>query len=190
MAIEPAQAFATRTLGEETLYFCSARCVQQFDREHTGSATTGITDSGKLRRIELSVADFDRRHGAKRLEEQLETVPGVRRATANSHTKLVRITFDPSQTHVETIMDRARAAGYTLGTTTTQLALQGMHCASFVVSIEHALKKTPGVVDATVNLATGQAHVEYLPGLIDRKGLAHAVVEAGYLLAVSNERLS
>ncbi len=34
------------------------------------------------------------------------------------------------------------------------------------------------------------AHVEYLPGLIDRKGLAHAVVEAGYLLAVSNERLS
>ncbi len=52
MAIEPAQAFATRTLDEETLYFCSARCVQQFDREHTGSATTGITDSGKLRRIE------------------------------------------------------------------------------------------------------------------------------------------
>ncbi len=180
MAIEPAQAFATRTLGEETLYFCSACCVQQFDREHTGSATTGITDSGKLRRIELSVADLDGRHGAKRLEEQLEAVPGVRRATANSHTKLVRITFDPSQTQVETMVDRARAAGYTVGTATTQLALQGMHCASCVVTIEHALKKTPGVFDATVNLATQQAHVEYLPGLIDRQGLAHAVVEAGY----------
>jgi len=70
------------------------------------------------------------------------------------------------------------------------VALQGMHCASCVVSIERALKKTPGVYDATVNLATQQAHVEYLPGLIDRKGLAHAVVEAGYRLAVSNERLS
>ncbi len=58
------------------------------------------------------------------------------------------------------------------------------------VSIERALKKTPGVYDTTVNLATQQAHVEYLPGLIDRKGLAHTVVEAGYLLAVSNERLS
>ena len=55
-----------------------------------------------------------------------------------------------------------------------------MHRASCVVSIEHALKKTPGVFDATGNLAIQQAHVEYLPGLIDRKGLAHAVEEAGY----------
>ncbi|HCF86716.1 MAG TPA: hypothetical protein DEV72_16135, partial [Ktedonobacter sp.] len=41
MEINPAQAFATRTVGEETFYFCSERCVQQFDREHAGSATTG-----------------------------------------------------------------------------------------------------------------------------------------------------
>jgi P-type Cu+ transporter len=70
------------------------------------------------------------------------------------------------------------------------VALQGMHCASCIVSIERALKKTPGVYDAIVDLATQQAHVQYLPGLIDRKGLAHAVVEAGYLLVVSSERLS
>ncbi len=76
------------------------------------------------------------------------------------------------------------------GKASSVVALQGMHCASWVVSIERALKKTPGVYDATVNLATQQAHVEYLPGLIDRKGLAHTVLEAGYLLVVSNERLS
>ncbi len=80
MTIDPAQAFATRTEGEETLYFCSERCVQQYDREHTSSATTGIADGGKLRRIELSVADFDGRHSAKRLEEQLEALPGVKHA--------------------------------------------------------------------------------------------------------------
>src|SRR5712691_1906771 len=106
MTIDPAQAFATRTLSEETFYFCSERCVQQFDREHTGSATTGISDSGKLRRIELPVADLDGQHAAKRLEEQLKMLPGVQQATANPRTKMIRILYDPSQTQVETIVER------------------------------------------------------------------------------------
>jgi Cu+-exporting ATPase len=180
MAIDPAQAGAERALGQETFYFCSQHCAGQFDREHAGSATTGVSETGKLRHVELSVADLDGQQGARRLEDHLETVPGVQRATANAQTNLVRIVFDPSQTQVESIVDRARAAGYTLGSATTQLALQDLHCASCVVAIERALKKTPGVLDATVNPATGQAHVEYLPGLIDRKGLASAVEEGGY----------
>ena len=53
MEIDPTQAFATRIVGEETFYFCSLRCVEQFDREHTGSATTGVSDTGTLQRIEL-----------------------------------------------------------------------------------------------------------------------------------------
>lgn len=182
MTIDPAQAFAKRIEGDETLYFCSERCVGQYDREHTSSATTGIsaTGTGKLHRIELSVADFDGRQGAKRLEEQLSTLPGVRRATANSRSKFVRIDYDPAQAQVETMVERARAAGYTLGTATTQLDIQGMHCASCVVAIEKALQHTPGVLTASVNLATQQAHIDYLPGLVDRKGLARAIQEAGY----------
>jgi Cu+-exporting ATPase len=180
MTIDPAQAFATRQQAGETVYFCSPRCVQQFDREHTRSATTGITENGNLRRIELSVASFDGRQGAKRLEEQLTALPGVRQVTANARTKLLRVDYDPSQTGVEALVERARAAGYTLGTATTQLAIQGMHCASCVVTIEEALKKTSGVLEASVNLATEQAHLTYLPGLIDRKGLERAVEAAGY----------
>ncbi|HEX9132992.1 MAG TPA: heavy metal translocating P-type ATPase [Ktedonobacteraceae bacterium] len=180
MEIDPAWAFATRIFGEETLYFCSERCVQQYDREHTSSATTGVSDTGKLRRIELSIADLDGSHGANHLEDHLKALPGVRQAIANPKTRLVRIAYDPSQTQVEAMVDRAREAGYTLGTSTTQLDIQGMHCASCVVSIEHALQQTAGVLKATVNPATQQAHIEYMPGLIDRKGLAQAVEAAGY----------
>src|SRR6266516_7892231 len=77
MEIDPAQAFATRIFGEETLYFCSERCVQQYDREHTSSATTGVSATETVRRIELSVANFDGRQGAKRLEEQPTPLPGA-----------------------------------------------------------------------------------------------------------------
>jgi YHS domain-containing protein len=88
MEIEPAQAFAARTSGEETFSFCSERCVQQFDREHAGSATTGISDGGKLRRIELAVADLDGRRTASYLQEQLKALPGVRQVTASAWAKL------------------------------------------------------------------------------------------------------
>ena len=182
MTIEVSQAFATRKAGEETLYFCSERCVGQYDRQQSGSVTTGIsaTDTGKLRRIEFSVANVDGRQGAKRLEEQLGALPGVRQATTNSRSKLVRIEYDPAQVQVETIVGRARTAGYTPGTATTQLDIGGMHCASCVVAIEGALQHTPGVLKASVNLATQRAYVDYMPGLIDRQGVAHAIEKTGY----------
>lgn len=180
MEIEPAQAFATRTVGEKTFSFCSESCVQQFDREHTISATTGISNGQALHRIELSAADLHGRHGAAHLEEKLMALPGVKQVAANPKTKLVRIVFDPSQVQVETVVERARAAGYTLGTATTQLDIQGMHCASCVVTIEQALQRTPGVLTATVNAATQQAHVEYMTGQVDRARLVQAVQEAGY----------
>jgi len=180
MTIDPAQAFATRTYGGETLYFCSQRCVQQFDREHTGSATTGVSDTGRLLRVELPVIDGDGRHGAARLQEQLKTMPGVAQVTANPKTNLLRVTYDPFEIALEAIVDRVREVGFTVGTSTTQLDIQGMHCASCVVAIEKALEQTRGVLSAAVNLATGQAHVVYLPGLVDRDGLTRAIQEAGY----------
>ena len=180
MTIDATQAFATRTQGLETVYFCSSRCVQQFDLEHASSATTGIADGNNLRSIELPVIEIGGQQGAKYLEEQLRTLPGVQQVTANARMNMLRITYDPEQTQMATLLKRARAAGYTVGTATMQFDIQGMHCASCVVTIEHALRSTPGVLAATVNAATQQAHVEYLPGLVDRQGLVQAIANAGY----------
>lgn len=180
MTIETGQVFATRMIGEETFSFCSERCVQQFDREHAGSATTGVSAQGKLQYIELPIVTVDGQHSTRRLEEHLSALAGVRKVTANARAKLVRVTYDSSEIQVDTLVKRARAAGYTIGLATTQLDIQGMHCASCVVTIEQALQRTPGVLTATVNLATQQAHIEYIPGMIDPKRLGHAIEETGY----------
>src|SRR5262249_15466678 len=42
MVLTMDEAAATRTSGGDTLYFCSERCVQQYDRAHAASATTGV----------------------------------------------------------------------------------------------------------------------------------------------------
>lgn len=180
MTINPAQAFATRTEGSETLYFCSERSVGQFDREHTSSATTGVSEGSRVLRIDLPVTGWNGRHEAAHLEEQLLALPGVAQAVANPKTNLVRVMYYPSQTDVEAIAGRIRATGYTTGIASTQFTLEGMHCASCVVTIEEALKQTRGVLLATVNPATQQAHVVYLPGLVDRAGITKAVEAAGY----------
>jgi Cu+-exporting ATPase len=67
-------------------------------------------------------------------------------------------------------------------TQTVQLALpvEGMTCASCVNRIERFLKRTPGVEDAVVNLATEVATIRYLPDRVGRAELVGAIEDAGY----------
>ena len=55
-----------------------------------------------------------------------------------------------------------------------------MSCASCVNRIERYLRKTPGVAEANVNLATEVATVRYLPEVAGPDELARAIEAAGY----------
>jgi len=61
--------------------------------------------------------------------------------------------------------------------------VKGMSCASCVARIEKALLDSPGVLRATVNLATARAHVDYLPSETNRRNLARVIESAGYRVA-------
>ena len=60
------------------------------------------------------------------------------------------------------------------------LPIEGMTCASCVVHVEEALKETPGVESASVNLASEKATVEFDLGKADIARLVAAVKDAGY----------
>ncbi len=62
------------------------------------------------------------------------------------------------------------------------LPIAGMTCASCVNRIERFLAKTPGVEEATVNLATEIATIRYLPDVAGRGELVGAIEAAGYEL--------
>ena len=63
---------------------------------------------------------------------------------------------------------------------TENISISGMTCASCVLRVEKALKKLPGVQQATVNLATESARVTFDPALASDGRLRRAVRDAGY----------
>lgn len=61
-----------------------------------------------------------------------------------------------------------------------ELQVKGMTCAACVARVERKLKSTPGVIDATVNLATEKATVTYDAGELSIHDVLKAINEAGY----------
>jgi Cu+-exporting ATPase len=64
--------------------------------------------------------------------------------------------------------------------------VDGMTCASCVARVEKALRKVPGVADASVNLATEKARVK-ATGDVTPEALITAVSKAGYDAALAEE---
>src|SRR5690242_15456280 len=60
------------------------------------------------------------------------------------------------------------------------LEIEGMTCASCVNRIERKLKKTPGVQEANVNLATEKGAVKFDSNQVGVAELVKAVEAAGY----------
>jgi Cu+-exporting ATPase len=70
------------------------------------------------------------------------------------------------------------------------IGIGGMTCASCVARVEKALKKVPGVQEATVNLATESARVLISPGEEVQARLRRAVRDAGYEPRAADATLS
>jgi Cu+-exporting ATPase len=83
-------------------------------------------------------------------------------------------------------MNTSLAADTTAVTSTLDLGIEGMTCASCVSRVEKALKKVAGVQDATVNLATESARITFGASDQAEAMLRRAVREAGYGVRETN----
>ena len=120
-----------------------------------------------------------------RVEKAIARVPGVQQASVNGATEQARVVIDADQA-VATSQAVAAAvgkAGYAVPEGTRRLRIDGMTCASCVSRVEKALARVPGVLQASVNLATSTADVRHLAGSAADADLLTAVQRAGYQAA-------
>ncbi|KJK25005.1 ATPase [Burkholderiaceae bacterium 16] len=113
-----------------------------------------------------------------RVEKALKAVPGVNKASVNLATERADITFD-GVPNVEAAVQAVQKSGYSVASSTIELSVTGMTCASCVGRVEKALKAVPGVSNATVNLATERAQISAAGGT-SPEALIQAVARAGY----------
>ena len=60
------------------------------------------------------------------------------------------------------------------------LPINGLHCASCIITVEKEIRKLPGIKVAHVNYATEIAHVEYISGETTTKEIIGAIKKSGY----------
>ncbi|MGC8521922.1 MAG: heavy metal translocating P-type ATPase [Steroidobacteraceae bacterium] len=113
-----------------------------------------------------------------RVERALNALPSVR-ASVNLATERADVHFDAARVSAAQLAETVRAAGYEVPEETRELAISGMTCATCALRVEKALRAVPGVLGATVNLATERATVHGLGALVP-SALIAAVERAGY----------
>ena len=70
------------------------------------------------------------------------------------------------------------------------LTVEGMTCAACVGHVESALKGVPGVVEASVNLGTEKAAVEFAPAEVTVQQIQEAVSGVGYRIGTQSASLN
>jgi len=191
MEIEQRDAAAVRTYDGRDYYFCSADCEAQFveNPEHyvaprveaVPSVTTGVPEKveGPVR-AEIPIIGLDCATCVTTIEKSLRAVPGVQQATVNFANEIAFVIYDPGVADLENLTGAIKSAGYRVGGARTRIGIKDLHCASCVTFIEEALKGTHGVLDASVNVGTQEAYVEYLPAVTSLADLRAAIESVGY----------
>lgn len=113
-----------------------------------------------------------------RIEKALKQLSGVTEVSVNLATEEASLKATP-EVPASLLAEAVRKAGYEVMTQSVEVQIDGMSCATCVGRVEKALFKVPGVLKASVNLATEKATVEVLSS-VTFATLAAAIVKAGY----------
>lgn len=136
--------------------------------------------------IYLPLEDVESEHCALIVEKGLAQVKGVESHKVELNNRRAAITVNNDEAISEAVK-AIKDLGYGVSTVKGTYPVLGMTCASCAVSAESILKYEPGVVTASVNFATGNLTVEYLPNMTDALKLQKAIQSIGYDLLVEAE---
>jgi Cu+-exporting ATPase len=134
----------------------------------------------RFAKITIPVTGMSCASCVRRVERTLSKKEGVAKASVNFAAEKASVTYEPAATNPDELIGAIRDAGYDADVREVTFGVTGMTCASCVGRVERTLKKVPGVLEASVNLANERARVGYLAGEVEPRELEKAVEAAGY----------
>ena len=118
------------------------------------------------------------------VEKAAKKLPGIEMASVNLMTNQLTITYEATPPSETEIIQAVEKAGYAAKPHRDEkevvIPVEGMTCASCTAAVERTLKKLPGVMSVSVNLATNKAAVKYDGNLLRLSEIKKAIEKAGY----------
>ncbi|MEZ4790798.1 MAG: heavy metal translocating P-type ATPase [Flavobacteriales bacterium] len=138
--------------------------------------------------IKLPIEGMDSEHCALIVDKAVGAVPEVKQHRVELNNRVAVLSSDRPVEAVQHAVRSIKDNGYDVPTVKRTIPVTGMTCASCVASVESMLLATPGVLKAAVNLATNTVQVQYVPGVIDERGMRKVVQGIGYDLVIEQEQ--
>ena len=138
--------------------------------------------------IKLPIEGMDSEHCALIVDKTVGGVPEVQEHHVELNNRVAVLRSERPVEAVQHAVQAIRDSGYDVPTMKRTIPVTGMTCASCVASVESMLLATPGVLKAAVNLATNTVQVQYVPGVIDERGMRKVVQSIGYDLVIEAEQ--
>ncbi|WP_423225733.1 heavy metal translocating P-type ATPase [Candidatus Amarolinea aalborgensis] len=130
--------------------------------------------------LSLPVTGMTCANCANTITRTLKKTAGVTEASVNYASERAQVIFDPALVKEGQLVQRIRDAGYDVPQARVELPITGMTCTNCANTVQRALRKVDGVVEANVNYASEKASITYIPGAANRQDLIQAVEKAGY----------
>ena len=131
-------------------------------------------------RTEIKVTGMTCAMCAKAIEKALTQVQGVSEAQVNLGKETASVEYDQTRVKLADLETAIKGAGYGVVDEKVALRVGGMTCVMCAKSIENALSRLPGVVNASINVGAEKALVTYNPRLTAISEMRSAIEEAGY----------
>ena len=143
-------------------------------KDFTSAPPSGAIDS-------ISILGMTCASCVGRVERAIAKVPGVFSASVNLATERADVHYAAEPVR-EAVIAAIRETGYEVEAATMEIGIDGMTCASCVGRVEKAIAAVPGVLSASVNLATERATLKVLDaGPKMAAAIESAIRGAGYV---------
>jgi Cu+-exporting ATPase len=132
-----------------------------------------------MKEVRLGIKGMTCASCVARVERALKRAEGVEEARVNLATEEAYLRLKEGL-DLKEVLKRVEEAGYEPVVARAEIPVKGMTCAACVARVERAIQGLPGVLSASVNLATEKAFVEYLPDTVSLSRIRQTIREAGY----------
>ncbi|HKJ71357.1 MAG TPA: heavy metal translocating P-type ATPase [Gammaproteobacteria bacterium] len=133
-----------------------------------------------MKELDLGIEGMTCASCSARVERALARLDGVEEASVNLASERATVRYDEDALDAGQIAGTVSDTGYTPVIGEYEIGVGGMTCANCSSRVERKLNKLPGVVAASVNLATERATVRYFPDAVSPDDIAATIRRTGY----------